>query len=123
MCMVRRDDGAQLFVRHSYRSGWGVPGGLLKRGEEAADAVQRETLEEVGLRVVIDGPPIVVVAPRSRRVDVIFRCRPADGSVVEVSPSSPEILEARWFGSDDPPPDLQKETARALRELQPRSEH
>ena len=42
MCFVERDDGALLLVRHAYRNNWGVPGGLLERGEEPTDAARRE---------------------------------------------------------------------------------
>src|SRR5215218_3522572 len=77
MCIVERADGALLLVRHAYRRRWGVPGGLLERGEEAADAARREAMEEVALRVDLVGEPCVVVDPDPRRVDVIFRARPA----------------------------------------------
>ena len=115
MCVIVRDDGARLLVRHSYRKGWGVPGGLLKRGEEASDGAVRETHEEVGLRVVLVGEPSVVIDPRPRRVDVIYLARPAPGADTEAAePSSPEVVEVRWFGKDEPLPPLQRESERAL---------
>jgi ADP-ribose pyrophosphatase YjhB (NUDIX family) len=114
MCMITRDDGARLLVRHSYRNAWGVPGGLLKRGEEASDGALRECMEEVGLTIVLDQPPTVVVDPDARRVDVIFTARPSDPSTTDVRPHSAEVLEARWFPPDELPA-LQHETAKALR--------
>ena len=125
MCLVEREDGARLFVRHSYRRRWGVPGGLLKRGEDVRDAARREAMEEVGLAVELVGEPTVVVEPRSRRVDVIFAARPAPGADPDAAqPRSAEIEECRWFGPDDLPL-LQHETAGALvvlsRALRPRS--
>lgn len=111
MCVVERADGAVLLVRHSYRRGWGFPGGLLKRNENPADAAAREVEEEVGLALTIDDNPKVVVAARSRRVDIIYRSRFTGDA--EPSPRSPEILETRWF-PPDALPDLQKETAQAL---------
>lgn len=114
MCLIERDDGARLFVRHSYRKRWGVPGGLLNRGEDVRDAARREAMEEVGLVIELVGEPTVVVEPASRRVDVIFAARPAPGTNVDdVAPNSPEIDECRWFAADDLPP-LQHETAGAL---------
>ena len=117
MCVVERDGGARLLVRHSYRNGWGVPGGLLKRGEEAAAAALRETREEVGLAIDLVSEPAVVVDPKPRRVDVSYRARPAPGADPdEAPPRSPELVEVRGFRRDEPLPPLQKEAARALRE-------
>ncbi len=115
MCVVIRDDGARLLVRNSYRKGWSVPGGLLKRGEEASDAAVREIREEAGLEIELVGEPRVVVDPRPRRVDVIYRARPVHGAdTTAVAASSPEILEVRWFGRDEPLPPLQPESQEAL---------
>jgi len=117
MCVVERDDGALLLVRHSYRRKWGFPGGLLQRREEATTAAHREAMEEVGLRIQLDGEPAVVVDSRARRVDVVYQCRPAPGEPVDgLRPRSPEIVEVRWF---DPQalPELQLEAAAAVVQL------
>lgn len=114
MCIIERDDGALLLVQLSYRKRWGVPGGLLKRGEEPADAARREVLEEVGLEVVLLGEPAVVVAAEARRVDLVFRARLASGQDPDAaSPRSPEIVAARWFPVDLLP-ELQEEASGAL---------
>lgn len=116
MCFLERDDGALLLVRHSYRERWGVPGGLLARGEDAEDGVRREVMEEVGFEIRILGEPAVVVDAEPQRVDVIYRARPLDRERARaevVAPLSPEIVEARWFPADHLP-ELQFETADAL---------
>jgi len=114
ICMIERPDGALLLVRQSYRKGWAVPGGLLKRGETPEDAARREVLEEVGLDIELVGEPAVVVAPTARRVDLVFRARPAPGAdPAAAHPISPEIVEAEWFATDAFP-DLQAETSGAL---------
>ena len=103
-------DGEVLLVRQSYRNGWGVPGGLLDRGERPEAAVVRELREEVGIDVVVDGAPSVVVEADVRRVDVCVRCSPAPGTDRQaVAPRSPEIDEVGWFPLD------------ALPKLQPES--
>lgn len=114
ICVIERADGRVLLVRHSYRNRWGFPGGLLKRGEEAAVGAQREAMEETGLDIELVGEPAVVVAPEPRRVDVVYRCRVADGVDPDaIRSSSPEIVEARWIARETLP-ELQPEAAGAL---------
>jgi 8-oxo-dGTP diphosphatase len=103
-----------LLARQSYREGWAIPGGLLDRGETPEAAVVRELWEEVGVSVVTEGDPRVVVDPRFQRVDVCFRCRLGPGvSPEEARPMSAEIVEVGWFALDDLPA-LQPEAVRAL---------
>jgi 8-oxo-dGTP pyrophosphatase MutT (NUDIX family) len=113
MCFIERDDGALLLVRHSYRQRWGVPGGLLERGELPGDAAVREVLEETGARIELLGEPAVVVAPDPQRVDLVYRARLADDDPGRAAPSSPEIVATQWFGPDELP-ELQYETAQAM---------
>ncbi len=120
MCFIERSDGALLLVRLVYRRQWGVPGGLLKRGEDATEAAHREVFEEVGVAVELCGEPAVVVAPVPQRVDVVYRARiaPRPGGVLDgrgetPRPCSPEIMEVGWFPVDALP-ELQHETASGL---------
>lgn len=114
MCFIESEDGRLLLVRQVYRRRWGVPGGLLQRGEDAADAARREVLEEVGLAIELVGEAGVVVDPGPQRVDVIFRARLAPGVTPDqAEPQSPEIVDARWFAPNGLP-ELQFETAGAL---------
>jgi 8-oxo-dGTP diphosphatase len=101
-------------ARVAYRNRWGFPGGLLERGEAPPAAARRESLEEVALDIEVVGEPAVVVDPGPRRVDIVFRARPADGADPDaVVPSSPEVVECRWFARDALP-ELQHEAAGAL---------
>jgi 8-oxo-dGTP diphosphatase len=114
ICVIERPDGAILLVKQAYRDNWGIPGGLLNRGEGPAAAVRREVLEEVGLAVELVGAPAVVVDPEPQRIDVVFRARPVElADLGGVRPRSPEIREVRWFPTDALP-ELQFETADAL---------
>ncbi len=117
MVVVERSDGRILFVRQTYRTKWGVPGGLLKRRESASDAAVREVFEEVGLRVELTGTPGVVIDAVPQRVDVVFRARPMPGTDLDtLVPCSPEIEAIEWH-APNALPELQFETAGALVEL------
>lgn len=114
MAFVERSDGAILLVRLAYRKRWGVPGGLLERGEEADVGARREVVEETGLVIDLLGEPTVVVDPEPQRVDIVFRARVADGiDPASAAPHSPEIVEVRWF-QRDALPELHPEAATAL---------
>ena len=114
ICVIERPDGAILLVRQAYRKKWGIPGGLLKRGEAPEVGARREVFEEVGIAVELVGPPAVGVDASPQRVDVVFRARPAALSEIgEVRPTSPEIVEVKWF-APDALPELQFETAEAM---------
>lgn len=43
--------GRILLVKSSYRRGWSVPGGLVKKGETWVQGAVRETFEEVGIQL------------------------------------------------------------------------
>jgi len=72
VCAIEHE-GALLVLRQPHRYGWTLPGGLLERGETAAQAVVRELHEETHLRIEVGLPMTVKVNPRVRRVDVVFR--------------------------------------------------
>jgi len=116
LCVIQRSDARILLVSQSYRSGWGLPGGLMARGEVPEDAVRREVREEVGLEVVV-GAPTVVVDPVPRRVDVVFGAEPAPGQDLDrLRSTSPEIVDLGWFDRADLPR-LQAETVASLAAL------
>ena len=48
LALVERE-GKVVLVRHSYATGWHLPGGGVKRGEPPDKAVLRELKEELGL--------------------------------------------------------------------------
>jgi 8-oxo-dGTP pyrophosphatase MutT (NUDIX family) len=113
MCFIERSDGALLLVQHTYRHRWGVPGGLLEKGEDPRAAARREVFEETGIRIELVGEPAVVVDPDPQRVDLVFRAQPVPGTPLEPVASSPEIRTVRWFPAGELP-ELQAETAQAM---------
>jgi ADP-ribose pyrophosphatase YjhB (NUDIX family) len=48
---IEREDGKVLFIDHSYIRGYGLPGGMVQKGESAEAALTREVKEETGLSV------------------------------------------------------------------------
>ncbi|MDP9021510.1 MAG: NUDIX hydrolase [Actinomycetota bacterium] len=116
VCVIERSDGAILLLRLSYRDGWGLPGGLLKRGETAIEAARREAKEETSLDIETLGEPAVVVEAAKRRIDIVFRCRPRPGTPTEAHTGSPEVVDLNWFPPGDLPR-LQEEAATALATL------
>src|ERR1700759_5383523 len=54
-CALVERDGKILLARHSYVSGWLLPGGGVERGEPPELAIMRELKEEIGL--VSASPP------------------------------------------------------------------
>jgi len=97
VCLLERD-GRLLLLRQPHRPGWSLPGGLLDRGESAAQAVQRELREEIGLEVQVGRPVTVVVDAALRRVDVLYRLR-VDSELGERVGG--EATSARWMRPEE----------------------
>ena len=116
LAVIRRG-GDVLLIWPVYRRGWGLPGGLLSKGEPPQDAVLREVREETGLVIEATGPPRVVVDVMVRRIDFVFPCRVIDDEMAkDVRPCSVELSRAEWFPLDRLPP-LLAETVTALEAL------
>ena len=92
VCVIEHD-GEFLVLWQPHRRGWSLPGGLLGRGEDPADAVRREVAEEVGLDLDPGDPVAVRIDPLQQGVDVIFRVRLERRPDLELST---EARKARW---------------------------
>ncbi|MGL4173852.1 MAG: NUDIX hydrolase [Actinomycetota bacterium] len=97
VCLLERD-GRLLMLRQPHRVGWSLPGGLLDRGESAADAVVREVREEIGVHIRVGSPVTVVVDSPLRRVDVIFRIQVREEIGEQVGG---EATTSRWLHLDE----------------------
>jgi 8-oxo-dGTP pyrophosphatase MutT (NUDIX family) len=99
---LRRTDGALLLVEQRHSPGWALPGGLLRRHESPGDGLVREVMEEVGL--VIDPMtlprPYAVLAPRVRRVDVVYLLSDCDDFAPRRGADEDEVTGVGWFTLD-----------------------
>jgi len=110
VAIVRDGDGRVLLARHTYRRRvpWALPGGWVRRGEDPAETIVREILEETGLRVDVIGP-LAVQQEGPAHLTVIYAARAAGG----VFRPSAEVSDARFVSPGDWPAGL-REDHRAL---------
>jgi ADP-ribose pyrophosphatase YjhB (NUDIX family) len=77
---------------------WFLPAGRVEMGERITDAAIRETLEEAGVAVTLEGILRIEHSPRKdgARLRVFFVARPSDDRPPKSVPDS-ESRGARWF--------------------------
>src|SRR2546423_10679747 len=114
--VVSDERGRVLLLRHVLRkgSGWGIPGGFLRAGEQPEDAVRRELREETGLVLERVELAFVRTLKDVRQVEVIFRGRLASEAVGRVKKSF-EVDRAEWFDTEALPQDLGEGQRRVVR--------
>ncbi|MFF4342653.1 NUDIX domain-containing protein [Kitasatospora sp. NPDC001540] len=103
--VVVDEEGRVLLGRRADTGRWALIGGIIDPGEQPADAVVRECLEETGVTVLPERLVAVGVTPvieypngdRSQYLDLVFRCRPLSG---EARVNDDESLEVGWFHPD-----------------------
>lgn len=91
--------GHRFLVVHERKHGqlWYLPAGRVEPGESFFEAAHRETLEEAGIPITIEGILRVEHSPgeHGSRMRVIFLARPKDDTEPKSIPDD-ESLEARW---------------------------
>jgi 8-oxo-dGTP diphosphatase len=101
--VVQRDDGI-LLVRqskgHPLAGQWSVPWGKVEAGESPMAAAIRETSEEGGVTVEVEGFLGVqeLPAPQTGGIALVYLCRHADG---HPRPRDAETDAARYFSASD----------------------
>ena len=97
-------DGSVLLVRLNYgpRDGhWALPGGLVESDETTTEAAIRETIEETGFTVELDGLLATWMRPGFPILVVIYRAHITAG---DLRVATDEASEARFFPRDRVPP-------------------
>lgn len=110
--------GRVVLVRHTYSSGWYLPGGGVEKREAAADAALREVVEETGLTgVTIESVQGIFHNLREGKDDhvAVFVARAAAGAQPVIADPR-EIAEVAWFACDALPQDVSPATARRIAE-------
>jgi 8-oxo-dGTP diphosphatase len=102
--IIFNEKGQVLLLKHFFRagSGWGLPGGFLKPGEQPLDALRRELDEEIGLEIREAEIFWVRSFKQPRQIEVLY-CAKADGLA---EPQSMEVERSAWFSPDQLPAGL-----------------
>jgi 8-oxo-dGTP pyrophosphatase MutT (NUDIX family) len=116
--VVLDDVGRVFFIRHSYVSGWHLPGGGVEPGETLLAALARELAEE-GNITFTDSPPLHGVfynSLASRRDHVaVYVLR--DFRQASLPVPNNEIIEHKFFHPDALPTDATPGTRRRIAEV------
>jgi ADP-ribose pyrophosphatase YjhB (NUDIX family) len=92
------DAGRALLIRRRDNGHWEPPGGVLEAGETIPDALQREVLEETGVKIAIPATLTGVYKNMTGLiVSLVFRCEAIDG---QPAPGS-ETSAVRWATRDE----------------------
>ena len=116
--VVLDPQGRVFLVKHSYVTGWHLPGGGVEIGETVLQALERELLEEGGITAI--EPPVlhgVFLNSRVSRRDHIFlyviRAFRQEGGPRHTY----EIIDHGFFAPDALPEDTSRATRARLAEL------
>ncbi len=116
---VENEDGKVMMVRHTYTTGWFLPGGGLEKNEPAIEAIRRELVEEAG--ILLEATPLLFGVysnhPNFRNDHVILYRVPLGFWQAGTATSRGEIAETAWVDPMNPPEGTTPGNARRLKEL------
>jgi 8-oxo-dGTP diphosphatase len=82
-------DGRVLLVSNPYRQDLVLVGGMVEAGESLADAAERETLEEIGVKLTVTRLLAVHYRPGTSAADTMLYVFDTDS----IEPSTPLVLQ------------------------------
>jgi ADP-ribose pyrophosphatase YjhB (NUDIX family) len=110
-------EGRVLLVEHTYVDGWHLPGGGVERGETALRALERELVEEAGVKTTA---PARLLSVHSQEAafpgDHVLVYRVDNWTPCQAT-SRGEIRRVQWFDPADLPPGVTSGTAARLAEV------
>jgi len=93
-------DKKVLLLKHSYQYAWALPGGWMKRGEGLTSTMEREIMEEIGLRVRVTEILDVISIKERPVIDVLVKCEVISG---KIQVDNVEVEKAVFFSFDSLP--------------------
>ncbi|NEW75062.1 NUDIX hydrolase [Streptomyces rhizosphaericus] len=92
------DAGRALLIKRRDNGKWEPPGGVLEREETIPDALQREVLEETGIKIALPATLTGVYKNMTGLiVSMVFRCEALDGTPT----TGAETRALRWATRDE----------------------
>lgn len=92
------DAGRALLIQRRDNGQWEPPGGVVEAGETLPDALQREVLEETGIKIALPATLTGVYKNMTGLiVSLVFRCEAVDGTPT----TGPETYALRWATRDE----------------------
>lgn len=114
------EDGEKriFLVRHTYVTGWYLPGGGVESGETIEQALAKELREEANL--FLENKPVLIGVYRNAnasRRDHVMLYHAKDWRQPEMPKPNSEIAECGWFALDELPEGTTAGTLRRIDEV------
>ncbi|AKH83364.1 NUDIX hydrolase [Streptomyces sp. CNQ-509] len=91
--VIVNDEGRALLIQRRDNGQWEPPGGVLEPGETIPEALQREVLEETGIKIALPATLTGVYKNMTGLiVSLVFRCNATDGTPT----TGDETYALRW---------------------------